>query len=133
MTPPPHRPLTAREAFALQLETACKEFEALRALTARRLRLTDDQGEAYSPEVTTTSATIYIALAKSFLFNANRANRICQKNKAALQLDRSEREAFLKATKPLSNVRNVNEHGFDCDSRLARNSPSLHDPLRPSR
>jgi hypothetical protein len=42
-----------------------------------------------------------MALAKSFLFNANRANRVCLKNKASLAIDRDERERFLSATKPL--------------------------------
>lgn len=127
MTLPPHQIPTVKEAFALQLETACNEFETLRALITNQFRMIDNQGEANSPEVSRAKGTIYMALAKSFLFSANRANRICQKNKAPLQLDRSEREAFLKATKPLIDVRDVNEHGFDGDRRSEHNRPSLHE------
>ncbi len=54
-----------------------------------------------------------MALAKSFVFNAHRANRICEKNTAALALDRLERNRFLKATDHLAALRDVNEHGFD--------------------
>jgi hypothetical protein len=39
-----------------------------------------------------------MALAKSFVFNAHRANRICEKNKGALALDHLERLRFMKAT-----------------------------------
>jgi hypothetical protein len=64
-----------------------------------------------------------MALAKSFVFNAHRANRICEKNKAALALDRTDRTLFLKATDSLGPVRDVNEHGFDGGSSV---KPSMH-------
>lgn len=67
-----------------------------------------------------------MALAKSFLFYANRANRICWKNKALLAVDRSERERFFKATEPLTSVRDVNEHGFDGDVRSTKHRPAMH-------
>jgi len=66
------------------------------------------------------------ALAKSFVFSANRANRLCQKNKAHLKLDRNDREEFMRATKPLNDVRDVNEHGYDGDQRSEKNKPSMH-------
>lgn len=67
-----------------------------------------------------------MALAKSFLFYANRANRICSKNKAVLKINRDERERFLKSTEPLAAVRNVNEHGYDGDIRSQKHKPSMH-------
>ena len=47
-------------------------------------------------------------------------------NKAELALDRDELDRFLKATKPLTDVRDVNEHGYDGDERSAKHKPSLH-------
>jgi hypothetical protein len=44
-------------------------------------------------------------------------------NKAALPLDRVDRLRFLKATDPITAVRNINEHGFDGPSG---ETPSLH-------
>ncbi|WP_439402902.1 hypothetical protein ACNJYA_11230 [Bradyrhizobium sp. DASA03068] len=115
--------ITAREAFALFLETACTEFETLQALISGELRLI---GRA-APASPTAGPTIRMALAKSFLFNANRANRICIKNKSQLSFGREEREEFLRATRPLSDVRDVNEHGFDGDKRSEKNKPSMHE------
>jgi hypothetical protein len=66
-----------------------------------------------------------MALAKSFLFNAHRANRVCSLNKAALSLDRIERKKFLAATKPLEAIRHVNEHGFDGDNSSVK--PRMHE------
>jgi hypothetical protein len=58
------------------------------------------------------SARIQMALAKSFVFNAHRANRICHDNNAALALDRFERTRFMKAAGQLAVLRDVNEHGI---------------------
>jgi hypothetical protein len=71
-----------------------------------------------------SAGAIRMALAKSFLFNANRANRVCLKNKASLAIDRDERERFLSATKPLVDVRDVNEHGYDGDRRSEKHRPT---------
>ena len=67
--------------------------------------------------------SVQMALAKSFVFNARRANRVCNLNKAALGIDRIERKQFLKATEPLTAVRDVNEHGFDGGGSV---KPSMH-------
>jgi len=64
-----------------------------------------------------------MALAKSFVFNARRANRVCNLNRGTLGLDRTQRKEFLKATEPLIAVRDVNEHGFDGNGSL---KPSMH-------
>jgi hypothetical protein len=66
---------------------------------------------------------IQMALAKSFVFNARRSNRVCNLNKAALGIGRIERKQFLKATEPLTAVRDVNEHGFDGDGSV---KPAMH-------
>ena len=67
-----------------------------------------------------------MALAKSFVFNAHRANRICEKNVAALALDRLERQRFLKATDTLAVLRDVNEHGFDGGKRDVKPAMRFH-------
>src|SRR5512143_2493039 len=103
--PAPHH-LSPEQAFALLLETACNQFETLQALIRGELRFVEPSG----PEcflVLRARATIQMALAKSFLFDANRANRVCQKNKSQLSLDRQERVDFLQATRPLADVRDV--------------------------
>jgi hypothetical protein len=116
-----------QEAFALFLETACSEFETLQALLTGDFHLVDAGPEPISAKASRAAGTIRMALAKSFLFNANRANRICIKHRSQLSLDRKERVDFLRATNPLSDVRNVNEHGFDGDKRSEKNKPSMHE------
>jgi hypothetical protein len=125
------------EAFALHLEVAYQDFEIMQDLLAGHLQIVapeqkkttvsgeEDRRRAFRERK--ASGAIPMALAKSFVFNANRANRICLKNKAALALDREERESFLKATQPLRPVRDVNEHGFDGDKRSDKNKPSMHE------
>jgi len=124
MTPSTPNDLQPQQAFALLLETACSEFETLQALVSGQISLVGP--EALSVPVR-AKATIQMALAKSFLFNANRANRVCFKNKPRLSLDRQEREDFLRATKSLGDVRDVNEHGYDGDPRSEKNRPSMHE------
>ena len=126
--------LLPRDAFALLLETACGEFETLQALLLGNIRLVgspsgiDPQSAPdHLTNILRAESAVRMALAKTFLFNANRANRVCNKNKSLLRLDRLEREDFLRATKPLINVRDVNEHGFDGDKRSEKNKPSMHE------
>lgn len=123
---PPNPDPAPAEAFALILETAYQEFETLQALIREEIRF-EPSGPADRFVVLRAGATIQMALAKSFLFNANRANRICFKNKSQLSLDRQAREDFLRATKPLADVRDVNEHGFDGDERSKKRRPSMHE------
>jgi hypothetical protein len=124
---------TPAQAFALLLETACEDFENLQDLISSELRvLAHGQNEA---NVSNTEKrkkafrtlraplTIQMALAKSFVFNARRANRVCNLNRGTLGLDRTQRKEFLKATEPLIAVRDVNEHGFDGNGSL---KPSMH-------
>jgi len=128
---PPAPELAANEAFALMLETACEDFENLLDLIDGDTKVvTRPRAPAMSSHkahrLARAPARIQMALAKSFLFYANRANRICWKNKALLTVDRSERERFLKATEPLTSVRDVNEHGFDGDKRSVKHKPAMH-------
>jgi hypothetical protein len=124
--------LAPDEAFALMLETACEDFENLQDLVNKRIQIVPSQHEIFgSGEEERWTAVranrallrIQMALAKSFVFNARRANRICNLNKAVLKLDRLDRTRFLHATDPITAVRNVNEHGFDGESEI---TPSLH-------
>ncbi|MGY3501688.1 hypothetical protein [Bradyrhizobium sp. USDA 4471] len=124
-------PLGTNEAFALMLETACEDFENLLSILDGDIMI-----ETPPRDVTTSNqksnrllrapARIQMALAKSFIFYANRANRVCWKNKASLAVDRDERERFLKETAPLTWVRDVNEHGFDNDTRSLKHRPAMH-------
>ncbi len=127
-----HAPeISADKAFALMLETACEDFENLLYLIDGSIKVvvtTDKVAQSHSQvhRFVRAPARIQMALAKSFLFYANRANRICWKNKAQLKLDRDERERFLKSTEPLTLVRDVNEHGYDGDIRSQKHKPSMH-------
>jgi hypothetical protein len=119
--------LQPERSFALLLETACGEFETLLKMVRNEIQLVSPSAKPGDFSIFRAEATIQMALAKAFLFNANRANRVCSKNKSRLQLDRKIRDEFLRATKPLADVRDVNEHGYDGDKRSEKNRPSLHD------
>jgi hypothetical protein len=115
--------ISAAEAFALLLETACEDFEILQALVDGEIQVASPNLDEATPankhdhrkahRAARAAQRIQMALAKSFVFNARRANRVCDLNKARLALDRVERTRFMKATQPLIAVRDVNEHGFD--------------------
>src|ERR1700730_5311503 len=115
------------QALAFMLETACESFENLQNLISGHLQVVavphdpairSNQDNPLKPlDAPRASARIQMALAKSFVFNAHRANRICEKYVAALALDRLERRRFLKATDTLAVLRDVNEHGFDGGKR----------------
>jgi hypothetical protein len=125
--------ISAEEAFALMLETACEDFEILQDLIDGEIQVAAPKSDKATPankhdyrkahRASRAPSRIQMALAKSFVFNARRANRICNLNKASLALDRVERTRFLKATEPLTAVRDVNEHGFDGNNSK---KPSLH-------
>jgi hypothetical protein len=118
------------------VETACEDFENLQDLIGGHLQVVavprdpaipsnqDDSRNAI--HAARASARIQMALAKSFVFNAHRANRICEKNTAALTLDRLERNRFMKATDQLAALRDVNEHGFDGGKDDVKPSMRLH-------
>jgi hypothetical protein len=67
-------------------------------------------------------SAIRMALAKSFVFNARRANRVCSSSTGILE--RVPRRAFLGATDPLIAVRDANEQGSDPNSSP---KPSMHE------
>jgi hypothetical protein len=125
--------ITPAEAFALLLESAGEDFEILQDLIGGQLQVVapeqnksppankEDRQKAF--RAARAPFGVRMALAKSFIFNARRANRVCNLNKAALGLDRIQRKQFLKATEPLTAVRDVNEHGFDGDGSV---KPSMH-------
>jgi hypothetical protein len=125
--------ISTEMAFALVLESACEDFENLQDLVRGDTRVVsaiENQKESrpapFDPKAfrfKRAPGRIQMALAKSFVFGARRANRICTHNKAALALERPDRTRFLKATEPLIAVRDVNEHGFDGDESVR---PSMH-------
>jgi hypothetical protein len=124
--------ISAEEAFALMLETACEDFEIMQALIDGQIQVVTPKSDEATPasnryhrryQAARTGPRMQMALAKSFVFNARRANRICTLNKGSLALDRLERTRFLKATQPLIAVRDVNEHGFDGNGSVR---PSMH-------
>ena len=125
--------ISVEEAFALMLETACEDFEILQALIDGEVQVAAPKSDEATPanrhdhlkahRAVRAAPHIEMALAKSFLFNARRANRICTLNKGSLALDRLERTRFFKATDPLTAVRDVNEHGFDGNGSV---KPSMH-------
>jgi hypothetical protein len=114
---------SAEESFALMLEIACQDFEVLQDLIRGRLQVVPASQDQTPAHAVRAPASIRMALAKSFVFHARRANRICDRHKADLQLSRVQRKNFLNATKPLTAVRDVNEHGFDGDGK---STPQAH-------
>jgi hypothetical protein len=105
-------PLTPPKAFALMIETACEDFEILQNLVRGRIKVSAD-GSTIAPMAVRAPVRIMMALAKSFVFNVRRANRICDSHKAIIAVERLERIRFLKATDRVTTIRDVNEHGFD--------------------
>jgi len=118
--------ISPEEAFALMLETACEDFEILQSLARRDIQVFPVRIAAQHQELRAlrAPARIQMALAKSFVFNAVRARRICDTAAGHLKLDRFDRKRFLKATEPLIRIRDVIEHGceLNADSR-----PALHE------
>lgn len=112
------------DGLALMLETACRDFEILLALIRNEWGLTST--EPFLAE--RARGAIRMALAKSFVFHAIRAGRICERGAQYIDVSAADRKVFLAALRPMSKVRNVNEHGFDptVGSRGKRSAPSIH-------
>jgi hypothetical protein len=112
------------KGFALMLETACRDFEALTRMIRGEIRVVTAAGTNDSRD----SACIRMALAKSFLFNAQRARRICEHGASYLSIMREDRIRFLKGTEQIGPTRDVNEHGFDpgTATRGKTSKPSMH-------
>ncbi|HET7083633.1 MAG TPA: hypothetical protein VFI23_02610 [Rhizomicrobium sp.] len=89
------------------LEAACRDFETLDKLLRKEVQLS---GPGFLMQ---ELAAIQMALAQSFLFYTVRARRIVDHGAAGLRIERAVRKAFLTATSPVVDVRNVNEHGVD--------------------
>jgi hypothetical protein len=111
-TRPSNIPLTPPKAFALMIETACEDFEILQSLVQGGLKVSAE-GSPIASRAVRAPARIMMALAKSFVFNVRRANRICDSHKAVIAIDRLERTRFIKASGRVTAIRDVNEHGFD--------------------
>lgn len=120
---------TVKRDFALLIETACSNFEALSDLITGEAKIT----------YTTPSPNPYVdmrhlkcssearaALAKQFVFNCVRAYRICEHGNNELGLDKAQRKAFIAKVKPVVPVRDVNEHGYDVNTRGKESRPSMH-------
>jgi hypothetical protein len=101
--------MSTATGFALMLETACGDFEAMQRLIRRETQLVFSNGQ----EDFGGRACAQMALAKSFVFHVVRARRICEHGAGSLKVDRSARKSFMQDTAGVVGVRDVNEHGFD--------------------
>jgi hypothetical protein len=112
---------STREALALLLETACRDFEALQRLLRHETRLVNQFGQ----EDHHAAAATRMALAKSFIFYLVRARRILDQGKSRLaEVTREERARFLANTASAEQIRDVNEHGYDLKNNYSQ--PSMH-------
>jgi hypothetical protein len=137
----PATEISVQQAFALLLETACRDFEILLAFVEGELQVLDPKVNSVAPVKPEDSqkafriahapwvaqSVIMMALAKAFLFSARRANRVCTSNARSLRLDRIERKLFLTATQRVTAVRDVNEHGFDGSGSKVKRSMHAQD------
>ncbi len=112
--------------LALMLEIACEQYEMAANLIAGRLRV--DNVSASPFQGARAHSVIIMALAKEFIFNARRAERIIEKGKGQLKLNRGLRKQFLNKMKTVVFVRDVNEHGFEIQvpKKTPVKRPSLH-------
>lgn len=122
--PPPQPEISIATGFALMLETACSDFEAMQRLIRGETRLVFTNGQ----EDIWGRARAQMALAKSFVFHVVRARRICEHGAGSLSVDRLQRGSFLQGTAGVLGVRDVNEHGFDAGGAVRGKSskPSRH-------
>lgn len=106
------------------LSDACQDFEILLKL---RGESGDRTGRNYELDWRSISR-IQMAMAKSFLFKIVRCRRIYEHGAGKLGLDREKRNNFLASTKSVTDVRDVNEHGFDPTSGRGgkQSRPSAH-------
>jgi hypothetical protein len=117
--------LEAKEALALQIETAAEQFAILKALVSGEFEVVTRRHTTLGDRA---PLRIMMALAKDFLFSATRAYRICEHAPDDISIPRDERKAFLKDLRPIIGVRDVNEHGFDVHNRgrTKRSRPAMH-------
>ncbi|MFF8800902.1 MULTISPECIES: hypothetical protein [unclassified Methylobacterium] len=109
--------------FALMIEGACQEFEALQAILSHEVTIAGT-----TPSAVFVQGTIVRSLTKTFLFNAARAYRIYKHGKSVLKLPRELRKEFEQVLEPVIAVRDVNEHGFDSHQIPGKKNlrPTLH-------
>jgi hypothetical protein len=122
MNEPKNVELSPPDAFAWRLETACRDFEALRDLIGGQIQVRSPSDGQTSRAV----AAIRMALAQSFIFNTRRAARICELHKDSVGIERSERSRFMNAAKSIIALRDVNEHGSDGREHDVRPSMRFH-------
>lgn len=117
-----------RERLALLLEVSCEQFELARAFANREFDVSAPMGTSKTHLFRRANSTATMALAKEFLFNSRRALRLVEDGKGKLALDRPQRIAFINTLKPIIDIRNVNEHGFDEKSHSGKPiiRPKLH-------
>jgi hypothetical protein len=96
--------------FADRVRTACSEFEALERLIQLEIKY-----QSKTRRTKPDRLRAIMSLANSFIFQVNRAHRICKHGIHVLGGHRAERKAFLRYVKNIGlvYVRNQNEHGFD--------------------
>ena len=107
------------------LETACEQFEVLQFMLRKEITVISDGSNNPWKRFKLMRAPycIQMALAKSFVANVIRARRICEHRSQHLAIERAERRLFLSSTSGVQRVRDVNEHGFDHDTK---SRPMLH-------
>ena len=119
------------KAFALKLEMASEQFGLLRALVSTELLIVNNPNSTAIKGVhhnLRAESCIVDALANEFLFNAVRAYRICKHGAGELGIPRVQRKNFMNSLAHITNVRDVNEHGYDFSTGLRGKTsrPSMH-------
>jgi hypothetical protein len=120
--PPISPQMTPARAFALMLETACEQFEVLQFMLRKEIKVISHGSTDPWKRVKLMRAPscIRMALAKSFVANVIRARRICERQSQHLAIERVERRLFLSSTSGVKTVRDVNEHGYDHNTKSPR-------------
>ena len=135
--------LPPAKQFAQLLEHACEEFEILQRLLRGQLKLsaTEKLIEVLRGPIVTSrhidreqqkierrsTNRIEKVLALAFLFDVNRAYRLCEHFAGLLDLPREERRRFLRALRPVVAVRDVNEHSSDPRAKDAQPAMHIHE------
>jgi hypothetical protein len=123
--------LQSRLDFAGQLELAHQQFRIMLALIEGELVIQTAEAPTHPTSECSlpfAKPRIIQALAKEFIFHVNRIHRMCDHGKTILNIEESNRRAFLAAVKPIVGVRHVNEHGFDLNrgARGRTTRPVMH-------
>lgn len=111
------------EGLVMTVERACEEFEIIQEFQRGNMAIArKDQRLDYR-----STSAICAALARSFLFDARRIERICNGSKNFNIINRYLRKEVCGTLKPFISVRDVNEHGYDPNKLDGdKNTPKMH-------